>query len=363
MSTQKIAIIGGGLAGLYAANCLHRLGIDFDLYEARGRLGGRILSTDSGGLDLGPTWYWPDFQPRMQALVNNLGLSTFEQHEEGDALIERRATGLDRQAGYRSGNTSMRIEGGAARLVQVLVANLPHARVHLQTELLAARLEDQKIHMVFSGDKPLLTLYSHIWLAIPPRLVRRIQFTPAFSLREIDELSAMPTWMAAHAKYVARYSRPFWREKGLSGAAFSGIGPLGEIHDASNENHAALFGFIGIDAAQRGTVSESELKARCRSQLARLFGEEAGSPIEDHLQDWAKERFTATQDDQLAPTSHSSHELSAFQAALWEGRLNLISSEASAEQGGYMEGALLAVEKAVQQFQASKVLASRATTA
>ena len=55
MSETKIAIIGGGLAGLYAAYRLRQLGIAFDLFEARNRLGGRILSTESGGFDLGPS--------------------------------------------------------------------------------------------------------------------------------------------------------------------------------------------------------------------------------------------------------------------------------------------------------------------
>ena len=40
----KIAIIGAGLAGLTAAYRLLQKGIKVDLYEARGRVGGRVLS-------------------------------------------------------------------------------------------------------------------------------------------------------------------------------------------------------------------------------------------------------------------------------------------------------------------------------
>ncbi|GAB4189157.1 MAG: hypothetical protein Tsb0015_09720 [Simkaniaceae bacterium] len=39
-----IAVIGGGIAGLTAAYRLHQAGLNVDLYEARGRVGGRILS-------------------------------------------------------------------------------------------------------------------------------------------------------------------------------------------------------------------------------------------------------------------------------------------------------------------------------
>lgn len=45
MRKQKIAIAGAGLAGVYAAYRLHKADIDFDLFEARSRLGGRIHTT------------------------------------------------------------------------------------------------------------------------------------------------------------------------------------------------------------------------------------------------------------------------------------------------------------------------------
>lgn len=111
--------------------------------------------------------------------------------------------------------------------------------------------------------------------------------------------------MAAHAKYVARYSQPFWREQKLSGDAFSSVGPLGEIHDASNGAAAALLGFFAVDAAQRAQFSDAELRTLCRMQLSRLFGEAAGTPLQDWVQDWAADSFTATADDQTPPLWHS----------------------------------------------------------
>lgn len=77
MATSRIAIIGGGLSGLYAAFLLEQAGLrDYVLLEARDRLGGRILSVPVAGqspaaspsaaapasldrVDLGPTWMAP----------------------------------------------------------------------------------------------------------------------------------------------------------------------------------------------------------------------------------------------------------------------------------------------------------------
>ena len=45
---SRVAIIGGGLAGLEALRRLRAKGVDARLYEARGRLGGRVFTTRSG---------------------------------------------------------------------------------------------------------------------------------------------------------------------------------------------------------------------------------------------------------------------------------------------------------------------------
>lgn len=355
MSSERIAIIGGGLAGVYAAYRLHGLGIDFDLFESRGRLGGRILSTERGGFDLGPSWFWPDFQLLMRNLVAELGLPTIRQYEEGDALVESRATGLVRREGYRSGNVSMRIEGGTGRLVEALAISLPPANVHLSAVLTDARMEDLGVALTLSENRAQRSCYSKVWMAIPPRLAGRVCFTPSLSQHEMQQMASVPTWMASHAKYIARYAHAFWREQGLSGDAFSRIGPLGELHDACNENGAALFGFLGMDAAKRQSMSVSDLKALCREQLKRLFGDQAANPIEDFIYDWATDPFTATEEDQLSRGGHERHELRRSPETPWSETFYLIGSEAGGDQGGYMEGALAAVDNALAELIASGV--------
>ncbi len=344
MTETRIAIIGGGLAGLYAAYRLGKLGIAFDLFEARNRLGGRIHSTESGGFDLGPSWFWPDFQLRMHNLVSELGLPVFEQYTAGATMLEDRAAGAVRGAGYLPGNTSMRVEGGTSQLVRALESLIPPEHLYLNAALQAVHLDEQAVSLVFADTPDQLPRYSHVWLALPPRLAAAIQFSPSLPKHDLQGLMAVPTWMAAHAKYVARYAEPFWREAGLSGDGFSRIGPMAEIHDACNERGAALFGFLGVNAAQRASLSASELKAACRAQLVRLFGEQAAAPIDDSLYDWATDPYTATEQDRVSLGEHGSLDSGFRLAKPWADRVHFIGSEAAVEQGGYMEGALAAVE-------------------
>ncbi|WP_374430370.1 FAD-dependent oxidoreductase, partial [Ideonella dechloratans] len=85
-----VAIVGGGVCGLALAHSLQARHLDWALFEARERLGGRVLTaTGAQGqpLDLGPTWYWPDHQPSMARLVADLGLETVAQADDGRVLL------------------------------------------------------------------------------------------------------------------------------------------------------------------------------------------------------------------------------------------------------------------------------------
>ena len=79
MTDTTVAVIGAGRAGLNAARLLHGAGVDFHLFEARDRAGGRILTVDAkgalaeDGFDLGPSWFWPQMQPIMGELVGARG--------------------------------------------------------------------------------------------------------------------------------------------------------------------------------------------------------------------------------------------------------------------------------------------------
>jgi monoamine oxidase len=338
----EVAIVGGGLAGLALAARLQAADVDFHLFEARSRLGGRIavLNTPTGAVDLGPSWFWPG-QPRIANLIEVLGLRAFPQYANGDICFEDERGGVHRGMGFASMEGSFRLEGGMARLIRGLAARLPQDRLHLSsrvTEITEAG------RLLIDNDRSCEA--EHVVLALPPRVAAKLRFQPALGKDTLRALEAIPTWMAGQAKFAAVYDTPFWRAQGLSGDAMSRRGPLAEIHDASGPDGApaALFGFLGVPAAHRHG-REDELRAAALQQLARICGPEASAPLTSSFMDWAFEPETATEWDAVPPIGHPAYGLPPSIAGLWEGRLHFGSTETAAEMGGLMEGALASAER------------------
>ena len=145
MHTTRIAIVGAGLAGLYAAYLLEQRGItDYVVLEARERVGGRIASLvpdeahASAVFDLGPSWFWPGFQHALGALVESLGLSSFAQHETGDMVVERsHQMPPVRMQGFANQPPSMRLQGGMQALIDALRLRVEFSRLHTGHRLAA----------------------------------------------------------------------------------------------------------------------------------------------------------------------------------------------------------------------------------
>ena len=375
MQNLPIAIIGGGLSGLYAAFLLEQRGIDYILLEARDRLGGRIAVAKSSvdqnassqsvenkksndGFDLGPSWFWPEYQPQLSSLIEMLNLPRFAQFEDGDMMVERAANELPiRTQGYQSSPPSMRLVGGMAALIDALYARLNPTRIItgqivkrvIKTERCINIESECSSEQMTAGQ---ITTYhaQHVLLALPPRLAAsNIKFEPDLPQPLITKWQETATWMAPHAKYVAVYESPFWRNQELSGSARSAVGPLTEIHDASLvEGEGALFGFFGVPAHVRQSVSESELKAHCRAQLVRLFGAQAETPTAEYLKDWAQDSLTATPADASGAGQHAGAPIAKPNTGVWQDCLTGSASEWSESFSGYIAGAIDAAHKAVQ---------------
>ncbi|RQM44590.1 amine oxidase [Paraburkholderia bannensis] len=344
-----IAIIGAGLCGLALARALHARGRSFVLVEASTRLGGRVLTRrcDVTGqrLDLGPTWFWPDTEPRMAALISELGIESVPQHDPGDALWltdpnrgpERRSEPGGIHAGAR------RIAGGTARLLDKLCAALPLDSIRLGHALRLVRDRGAWFDLQLAHGELTSTLRARqVVLALPPRLVaEHVAFDPPLPAELARMLAATPTWMASAAKSLTTYAQPFWRTAGHSGNAWVRHvqATLAEVFDASDpETEAgALGGFVALDAVQRKHFARG-LPLLIESQLVQLYGPGAEGGRQ-YRHDWADEVWICSRADRDSPPAWPQPD-AALRGAWFGDRLYFGGSETALHGAGRMEGAL-----------------------
>ena len=353
-----ILVVGAGLSGLMLATELARRGDDYLLVEARNRIGGRILSVESGQagraagrFDLGPSWIWPG-QPRIASLIQELEIDVFEQYSKGRLVYQDEFGEVRRDYDFSTMAGSLRIAGGISNITERLYDRIPGRTIlleHAVTSIAWAENEFSARIQTLAGKKTVTA--RRILLAVPPRLIaENIEFSPGLSDEIRDCLASIPTWMAGHAKLFAVYEKPFWRDMGLSGDGISRCGPLMEIHDASpaGADSGALFGFVGLPVGSPSREPVS-LKAGALAQLRQMFGADAADPLEVIIQDWGKEACTAVAADQ-STAHHPQYGLPQALLPLAERGLLLASTETAPQFGGFIEGALEAAEIALSKL-------------
>ena len=340
---QHVVIIGAGITGLSIALGLKDREIPFTLLESSHRTGGRIFSP--GGYDLGPAWFWPG-QQRIMGLLKRLNLTFYSQQDDGFGL-HHTAAGLQRlPSGYIP--MSYRVENGLAAVTGALTALIGEENIRFSHRVSkVAQRSGEQMAVTVNGGSTVLHA-SHVIVALPPRLAEHtIDFEPALSSRLSTEMREMPTWMAGSAKVVIKYDKAFWKSAELSGTAFSQTGPLSQIHEASlpNQNEAALFGFVG-SVSEELRNNKTALEVAVLHQLVALFGESARHYLNIHVKDWRDDINVATPADAQPLYAHPRYGLS--ETSVWAGKLLFSGTESVVEDGGLVEGALIAAERTLQ---------------
>lgn len=346
------AIIGGGLSGLAIAFHLQGQGKEYALFEARERFGGRILSVSDNGmaLDLGPSWYWPDTQPRITRLIAALGLEGYSQHNNGTVLNltdPEKAPQAYPGSGVHDG--AQRLVGGMGSLVQALLGKLHVDALHQGHVLSAVSDRGDHVELLFRrGENEQTITARHVVLAVPPRVLEeQVSFEPPLDKSVSQSMRATYTWMADQAKVVVTYPHSFWRKAGLAGNAFveHGQAVLYETYDAceAQADQAALGGFIALTPALRHSYKLG-MPLLINSQLVQLFGQEADEG-KQHIQDWATEVYTSSTLDQTPPARHPAYNDNSLRRSFWKAKLYFSASETAQYAPGYMEGALEAGER------------------
>ncbi|MDT0582141.1 MULTISPECIES: FAD-dependent oxidoreductase [Alteromonadaceae] len=380
----NVAIIGAGLAGLYSAYLLAQRNISVDVYEAKTSLGGRIMGVETQAsdylLDMGPSWIFPH-QSQIQTLVAELGLTLKNQFAEGDALFQQHPSVPVRQISGVAPPDMYQIVGGTYSLIDALIKAIQKQQVGdcqinlaNNSKVVNCKATDNEkvggagweltIEKTSSGQKTkAISEYKQVIFAAPPRIIAPIvssflDKTKADGHSTFDGLEQTlrktPTWMAAQAKFACEFVSASWRKRKLSGQAFSQAGPLVEIHDAGHDASSdeapsvhALFGFVGLPAKQRLGLSEQQIVDACQAQMIKIFDIDKSECIQFHYQDWAKDEWVATAADQAEASQHPNIDLSKWQDQLDAINLYFACSEFSPIDAGYMEGAIVASQRAI----------------
>ncbi|KAA9107681.1 flavin monoamine oxidase family protein [Microbacterium rhizomatis] len=130
-------------------------------------------------------------------------------------------------------------------------------------------------------------------LALAPVLYDRISFVPP--LPRLQHQLHQHLSMGFVIKVHAVYETPFWRDKGLSGTAFSPYELSHEAYDNSNhgDTRGTLVGFVSDQHADDVfRLSADERKQRILESLSHYYGPEALEPVVYYESDWGSEEWT-----------------------------------------------------------------------
>ena len=340
---MDVVVIGAGLSGLTAAATLRDAGASVLLIEADTHIGGRIRAlrdpvSNRAIADLGPTWVWPKYQPVVARWLKMLGVRTFEQFNDGHAVI----TGYGPAPLYQplpEQDGLIRIVGGPTALVDVLANRVGGANI--QTSSPATEVsEDGPTGVAVRLDSGEIITAQRVIISVPLRVAATTIRLPWAPQTLFDAMRGTPTWMSTHAKALALYERPFWRDAGLSGRIASQRGPLVEAHDhtCADNTPAAIFGFVGWSPERRRKDPEG-LKRAILDQLVDCFGKTAGQPLELVVQDWAINPRIVTDLDVSQPAEHPEVGPNILRKSHLSDRIRFAVSEVSELSPGLIEGA------------------------
>jgi monoamine oxidase len=257
--------------------------------------------------------------------------------------------GIDHMFNATGGAQESRVDGGS-QLISLTMAKQLGRRVVLDSPV---RKIDQTGGDVLVTSARLTVRCKRAIVATIPADADRIAFAPELPMRR--QMLQRKWRNGTESKVFAVYDKPFWREEGLSGQAFTDLNPSYYVIDNSPPDGSlgVLLAFIGTSGSGPGlTWSDAVLddrdarRAAFVDNLTTLFGPKAARPIGYVEKDWSHEPWINGCIATCAPGT-----LTRYTTALRDpvGRLHWTSTEAGVLNIGYMDGAVGSGERVAKE--------------
>ncbi len=259
-------------------------------------------------------------------------------------LYANSGEGLQRLCEIERGAQERRFTTGAQSIAQRLADQLG-PRVRLAHPVTAVRQDANGVTVhtakgAFQARRAIL--------ALPPALLGKIDIEPELSTARTLLHTQMP--MGKIVKCVVSYDRPFWREAGYSGEAFSTTGLVRATFDdcSPSGDHAALVAFVvGDRAKELSRVPAAERRKLVLAELGRLHGAAAHRAVDYVDKDWLAEEWSMGCYVGIMPPSLLTQTATALRTP--HGLVHFAGTETATHHLGYIEGALESAERVVRE--------------
>ncbi len=246
------------------------------------------------------------------------------------------AGGYERLESFQGGAQQDRVVGGS-QIISTRMAEALGNIVRLSTPVKAiSNWQGNVCHIATERGS---IAAKQVIVALSPSLASEIAFTPALPKPRSDLQLAWPRG-GSGVKTHTSYRRPFWRDKGLAGLAFSPDSAINLAVDASPPD-GSMGALVTLSLAN--ATPPEKLKAEIIDIFAACFGPEARDVTGFVMQDWSRETYTLGCVPPVAPGV-----LTKYGAALRPGigRVIWAGTETSLIWTGYMDGAVRAGHQA-----------------
>ena len=225
---------------------------------------------------------------------------------------------------------------GGTQLISLRMAEELAPAVELSAPVREIRHGDAGVTVV--SDRVTVSARQAI-VAIPPTLAGRIAYEPVLSAARDGLCQRMA--QGSVVKCMAVYERPFWRERGLSGAVTSVSGPVSVGFDNSppDGTPGVLLGFLeGRAAREAADLSRDDRRRIVAECFGRLFGPEAAQPIDYVDRAWGADPWSRGCYGGFMPTGAWSDYGKALREPI--GPIHWAGAETAVVWNGYMDGAV-----------------------